>query len=102
MTMPQPLGVHTSPWRCPRAKTPRPLPPCGPLTQMSEPMGSCSTASWVRTYPHQLTQPLHAHFYSLLAYVRLGIFLSFFYIFLLFFHVYIYVSECVLLCFSSF
>lgn len=72
MTMPQPLGVLISPWRCQRARNPKLLPCCGPLTQMREPMGSCSTESWVRTIPHPLTQHPLAQFYSLLACVILS------------------------------
>lgn len=97
MTMPQPLGVLISPWRCQRARNPKLLPCCGPLTQMREPMGSCSTESWVRTIPHPLTQHPLAQFYSLLACVILSGFGSpfpSFYVFHFFFHAYICISAC--------
>lgn len=48
MTILQPLGTPTSPWKCPRARTPKPLPPYAPLIQTGVSMDSYSTASWVR------------------------------------------------------
>lgn len=90
MTTPPPLGVPISPWRCLRAKTLRPSPHFGPLTQMPAPTGSCSTASWVRASP--LASVCLLLTLACVPPSASGLFLLS--VLLSFFHAYVYLSLC--------